>query len=247
MIREGKGTGQRLVEVTVTRMDPALNDLSGVLGGLCDTFLVGVDEHVKGPARPHEFHVLKGDGLIMERLNGLDFEIGPETFFQTNTVQAEKMFAQVRECAAETRPNLALDLYSGVGSIALHLADVVGQVLGVESNEASVQAAERNIRRNGITNVEMRRAEVEKAPEGLLPNRADLVVVDPPRPGLHKKAIERIGAMAPTGFSILLQSGYLDPGLALFAVRGYRVDRIRLFDMFPHTFHIESVSLLKRV
>ncbi|MFH0880959.1 MAG: 23S rRNA (uracil(1939)-C(5))-methyltransferase RlmD [Lentisphaerota bacterium] len=247
MIREGKETGQRLVQLNSTALHPAFEELPALYGALCNTVLIGLDERVQGPPRPTSFRILKGDGTIMERMNGLEFEIGSETFFQTNTLQAERMFQWVLDRVEKLKPALALDLYAGVGPIAMQLSRVAGRVVGVESNAQSVKAAEKNIERNRLANVSMICAEVEKAPAGALPASADVIVVDPPRPGLHKKAVDKIIAMNPACLVyVSCNPATLARDLVFFIQAGFTIKAIRPFDLFPHTFHLESVTVLER-
>ncbi len=247
VIREGKHTGQRMVQVITLGVAPELADLPAALGPLCDTLLVGIDAHPNGPAFPHEWRVLSGVGSIEERLNGLVFPIGPDTFFQTNTLQAEQLFQYVATLAGATRPNIALDLYSGVGTIAMHLDGIAGMVVGMESNPESVKIAEENIRRNHLDHIRLVCAAVENAGEQMLPGSADLVVVDPPRPGLHRRALDRICAIAPPRIIyVSCNPATLARDLNLFTTAGFRLVSVRPFDMFPHTFHVEAVALLER-
>ncbi len=247
MIREGKHTGQRMIQVNVTGLHPALQELPGLYGDLCSTVIVGVDRRISGPPQPVERHVLKGPGLIEETLNGMTFTIHPDTFFQTNTIQAERLFLELIKMAGGRPPRLALDLYAGTGPIAMHLSPVAESVLGMESNAESVRAAEENCRRNNLGNVRMICAEVEKAGPGQLPREAGLVVVDPPRPGLHAKALSKIAGLSPDRILyVSCNPATLARDLKQFSELGYSIMQIQPVDMFPHTFHIEALALLER-
>ncbi|HBA85227.1 MAG TPA: 23S rRNA (uracil(1939)-C(5))-methyltransferase RlmD [Verrucomicrobia bacterium] len=247
MIREGKHTRQRLVQINATDYPAGIEQLTDIYGDLCDTLIVGLDRRVSGPPRPVELKILKGRGMIEEKLNGLTFEIRSETFFQTNTIQAERLFQELMKQVGTLRPKLALDLYSGVGPIAMHLSPVAEQVVGVESVDESVKAAEQNVARNGLQNVKMICAAVEKAGPDVLPSGADLVVVDPPRPGLHEKAVQKIVALAAENLIyISCNPATLARDLKLFTSSGYEVMHIQPIDMFPHTFHIEALTVLKK-
>ncbi|MFH0954075.1 MAG: 23S rRNA (uracil(1939)-C(5))-methyltransferase RlmD [Verrucomicrobiota bacterium] len=245
VIREGKNTGQRMVHLHAAGPHPAFEQLPVALDGLCDTFVVSYHRNVPEDAPPEHTHVLKGKGFIEERLNDFTFEIGPSTFFQTNTKQAEKLFRVLADWAGKVRPKNAVDLYAGTGPIAIHLGAVAEKVVGIESNADSVKMAQRNIERNQIKNVEMMCVEVEKAGIRAFPTPTDLIVVDPPRAGLHKKAVELLLCVgAPNLFYVSCNPATLARDLKLLVAGGYGVDAIQPLDMFPHTFHIEAIVRL---
>lgn len=248
-IREGRHTNQRMVElVTTTPDDELAARLLSDLGGLADTICYSIDTNIYGSPRPEKRALLKGPGFIEETLNGLRFRIGPDTFFQSNTAQAEKLFTRVRELAAlHGRPALALDLFAGTGPIALHLAAVADRVIGVENWPPSVEAAKENLALNGITNVEMIAADVNEALPPGIPEIVDLVVVDPPRPGLSPDAIAWITRLHPdTILYVSCNPSTLARDLKLFLQSPYRLEAIEPFDLFPHTFHMETLALLRR-
>lgn len=251
-VREGRNTGRRMVELVATREYPGLaGRFAAEMDGLADTILLARDTHIRGVPHPTERQVLKGDGTIEETLNGLRFRIGPDTFFQSNTPQAERLFARLVELAGETgngRPRTAIDLFAGTGPIAMHLGRVAERVWGAESWEPSVAAARENIRLNGLDNVEMAVADVNAAPPPGLPEHADLLVVDPPRPGLSPKAVEWILKRTPdTLVYVSCNPSTLARDLQLFlAGAPYRVAAVEPFDMFPHTFHLETLVVLQR-
>lgn len=247
MVREGKHTGERLVQLNVTARDAALEGWEDLYGDLCQTALIGLDTRVNGPPQPTQFEVRKGTGWITEQVNGLTFAIGPTTFFQTNSRQAGVLFQILADWAAEIRPRVALDIYSGIGPIALHLSRAAGEVWAVESNPASVDAARENAQRNGIANVHFACAEMEKAPAACFPAHPDLAVVDPPRPGLMPRALERLVALgAPHLFYVSCNPATLARDLVKLTAAGYAVETLQPVDMFPHTFHIETLARLRR-
>ncbi len=248
VIREGKHTGERMVHLHAVEFDPRFDELPGALGELCTTFVVSAHRTVPEQAPAAQTRVLTGPGIITEKLNEFRFEIGPPTFFQTNTRQAERLFEVVRSWAGELRAATAVDLYAGTGPIAIHLGAAAGKVVGIESVEESVRMARRNIELNAARNVEMLCAEVGKAPADSLPAGTDLVVVDPPRAGLHKKAMKLLlAAGAPHLIYVSCNPATLARDLKLFVEGGYTVETIQPVDMFPHTFHIEAVARLKRI
>jgi len=241
-VREGKRTGQRLVLLTATAPQPDLATLPEVLGELADTVLLGFSPHAHNAARLTGTEVLKGAGHIEEQLNGLTFEIGPTMFFQTNTLQAERMFSTLAAWANELQPRVALDLYAGIGPIAFHLASPGRTVLAVESHPESVAAARRNQQRNRLPEIEWVTADVEKTPEAIFARQPELIVVDPPRTGLAPKAAERIAAAAaPHLIYVSCNPATLARDLPVWLRAGYVVERIQPVDMFPHAYHIECL------
>ena len=248
-IREARGTNQRMVELVSTTTYPGLPEhLLAILEDLVDTLYFSIDTNIYGSARPEKRTILKGTGTIEETLNGLRFRIGPDTFFQSNTAQAAKLFTRVRELAAlHGRPGVALDLFAGTGPIALHLAAVADRVIGVESWEPSVLAARENLALNGIQNVDMVAADVNEALPPGIPAKVDLVVVDPPRPGLSPEAIAWIANLTPdTILYVSCNPATLARDLKLFLQSPYHVEAVEPFDLFPHTFHMETLVLLRR-
>ena len=140
MVREARATGQRMVELLSTAEPSGFAEAyAEALGGLADTVYVSRDDNIMGSPTASERRLVKGPGHLVERLNGLSFRIGPDTFFQSNTAQAEALFAAVREEAAfrGDAPETALDLFTGTGPIALHHATVAARVWGVENWEPS--------------------------------------------------------------------------------------------------------------
>ncbi len=247
-VREGKRTGQRMVMLTATAAHPAFAELPAVLGELATTVLLGISPPLHNAARLERVEVLSGPGLIEEQLNGLTFEVGPTTFFQTNTLQAERMFALLAQWADEIQPRVVLDLYAGTGPIAFHLARAGRRVIAVETHPASVEAARRNQQRNNLPEIEWLAADVEKAPDAVFASAPDLVVLDPPRSGLLPQAAAKIvAAGAPHLFYVSCNPATLARDLPLFLNAGYVVTRLQPMDMFPHSYHVEALLQLRRM
>ncbi|MBR6021253.1 MAG: 23S rRNA (uracil(1939)-C(5))-methyltransferase RlmD [Kiritimatiellae bacterium] len=252
MVREARATGQRMVELLATADYPGLPEaFSAAMEGLAETVYVSRDDNIQGSPTSSERRLVRGPGVLVEELNGLKFRIGPDTFFQSNTAQAAALFRAVREEAAADgwSPATALDLFTGTGPIALHLASVAERVYGVENWAPSVASARKNAECNGIRNAEFLVADVNKALPPGLPPRADLVVVDPPRPGLSLAAVDWILRMDPRRIVyVSCNPSTLARDLEWFAQKApqYRVASVRPFDLFPHTFHVETVARLDR-
>ncbi|QDU83837.1 23S rRNA (uracil-C(5))-methyltransferase RlmCD [Planctomycetes bacterium Pla163] len=206
--------------------------------------------------------VLHGSGRIRERLAGLEHEISPRSFFQTNTAQAERLFETVAEFATAGRATpsgVFWDLYCGAGLFALALADRFERAFGAELVPEAIADARANAVRNGVTNAHFEVADAAellvRAAAGALDWPApDVAVVDPPRAGLHKDAVDalvRVGPPRLVYVSCHLDSAARDlvPLLTQEGADGrgaYRLVRSALVDLFPHTPHLEGVFLLER-
>jgi 23S rRNA (uracil1939-C5)-methyltransferase len=194
--------------------------------------------------------LLWGEDAIEEELLGLRFRLRPNAFLQTNTAMAERLYALAIEYAALTGTETVYDLYCGTGTIGLSLARNALTVWGVEISEESVACALENLELNGIGNAAFFAGNVGQSLEELAERAGppDVVVVDPPRAGLAGKALRRTGAL---GADRLVYVSCNPTTLAsdvkvLRAEYGYELVRARPVDMFPHTPHVETVSLLTR-
>jgi 23S rRNA (uracil1939-C5)-methyltransferase len=194
--------------------------------------------------------LLWGDDAIEEELLGLRFRVRPNAFLQTNTKMAERLYELAIDYAALTGDETVWDLYCGIGTIGLSMASRALTVWGVEVVEESVACALENADLNGITNAAFFAGNVGQSIEELRARGGDpdVVVVDPPRAGLAGKALKRLGE---TGAPRIVYVSCNPTTLASDAERlrddyGYTLVRARPVDMFPHTPHVECVSLLER-
>jgi len=193
-------------------------------------------------------HLLHGPGFVHEELCGVRFAISANSFFQTNSAQAEVLFGMLREEAALSGAERVFDLYCGTGALGLVLARSAGEVVGCEQVPAALADAERNLALNGFANVRFVLGDVLASLAQLASaGRPDVCVVDPPRAGLHPDVPARLAALGARRIvyvSCNPHSGARDA--ALLAGLGYRVLRVRPLDLFPHTPHVESVITLER-
>ena len=202
-----------------------------------------------------EERLLRGSPAIVERLLGLEFEVSANAFLQTNSRQAEALYTAALDVADLTGNETVLDLYCGTGTLTLLLARALarGTAVGVESAPEAVARAVENAARNRLPNArfvagEARRVLREWARgERAGAVRPDVVVVDPPRAGLHPRVVARIAELTPRRVVyVSCNPATLARDLKDFAPLGYRLVEVRPFDMFPHTPHIECVSQLER-
>jgi 23S rRNA (uracil1939-C5)-methyltransferase len=195
--------------------------------------------------------VVHGPGTITERIGRRTYRISANSFFQTNTLQAERLYDTARRCARLRPEDLVYDLYSGTGTIALHIADDVRQVVGVESVASAVADARRNAESNGVGNCAfllgdlkevLKRQNAALAPFGT----PDAMIIDPPRAGMHEDVLRRVLELAPERI-VYVSCNPATQARDLALLSGpYRIAEVQPVDMFPHTFHIENVVALSR-
>jgi 23S rRNA (uracil1939-C5)-methyltransferase len=196
-----------------------------------------------------EEHLLLGRDHIRETLGAVTFQVSANSFFQTNTAQAERLFALVAEACELDGTETLLDLYAGTGAISLLLAPRVRAVYGIEVAAAAVADATRNARANGIDNCTFLAGEVRHVLPDLVRQgvSASVVVADPPRAGFHPKALAALAAMAPARIVyVSCNPSTLARDVGDLARQGYRLEWVQPVDMFPQTPHIEAVARLRR-
>jgi 23S rRNA (uracil1939-C5)-methyltransferase len=188
-----------------------------------------------------------GEPHIMDKLGEVVFKIGPKSFFQTNTKQANNLFDTVVDFAEFQGNEIVYDLYTGLGSIALYIASKVKSVVGIEEIEAAIQDANINAANNNITNAEFYAGDVKNilTPEFALKHgRPDILITDPPRAGMHEQVTQYLlDLAAPKIVYVSCNPATQARDLQLLSPK-YRVLKSRAVDMFPHTHHIENVVLL---
>ena len=194
--------------------------------------------------------VLHGPGYIEDTLCGLTFRLSPNSFYQVNHHQAQRLYAAAIEQAEITKDDTVLDLYCGVGTITLAMAKSAGKVIGVEVIPQAVADARENAKRNGIENAEFfcgdaGQAALELERQGI---RADVAVVDPPRKGLNADTIEALSRMSPRRIVyVSCDPATLARDVALLKQRGYQVKNAQAADLFPRCAHVESVVTLSKL
>lgn len=189
-----------------------------------------------------------GKGYVEEKLRHVHFRIGPKSFFQTNTRQAERLYDIVVDFAGLTGTENVYDLYTGIGSIALYVAKDCRQVVGIEEVPEAIRDAEENAAFNGITNAVFHAGDVKDilTPEFARDHgRPDVLITDPPRAGMHPKVVEILRQLeAPKMVYVSCNPATQARDLNLLSDK-YEVLKVQPVDMFPHTHHIENVALLQ--
>ena len=252
LVRKAVRTGEILIDLVTTseaqldeaRLVEKLTGLSydGKLAGILHTTNNSLADVVKDEGTK----ILYGQDYFYEELLGLKFKITPFSFFQTNSLGAEVLYEAARSYIGETKDKVIFDLYSGTGTIAQILAPVAKKVVGVEIVEEAVEAAKENAALNGLDNCTFWAGDVLKVIDDL-GEVPDLIVLDPPRDGVHPKALEKIIDFGVERMVyIACKPTSLARDLELLQGRGYQVERIGCVDLFPSTYHIETVCLLTR-
>jgi 23S rRNA (uracil1939-C5)-methyltransferase len=237
VVREGRRSGQlqtRLVTSAAEMPRPPVD---------LHTVIEGPSGGTEGPTG------ILGEELLAEELLGLRLRISHAAFFQTNTEMAERLYELAREYAALRGRERVFDLYCGIGTIGLALAENAGEVWGLEIVPEAVEDAARNAELNEITNARFLAANARTGVRPLLDEagRPDVVVMDPPRAGLSRKIVRRvIECEAPRIVYVSCNPTTLAPNAAQLGEAGYTLRRVRPVDMFPQTPHIECVALLER-
>lgn len=195
------------------------------------------------------FVTLHGDDFLLDRVGPLALRSRAGSFVQANLAAADAAYAEVLRLADAKPGERALDLYAGVGAIALGLARAGAEVRGIEESERAVVDARSNAQRNGVENVRFEAADAARRLEALVRQgeRADLVTLNPPRKGADAAVLEAIATLTPSRIVYLsCDPDTLARDLAALATHGYRCELVQPFDFLPHTEHVEAVALLRR-
>lgn len=268
LVRKAVKTGEILVDL-VTTTQIAEGGEAALLAGWKDVLcaaayqgtLTGVlhtrNDSVADTVTNEGTDVLFGQDHFYEELLGLRFQITPFSFFQTNSLGAEVLYETAREFIGDALPSgtdadvaehgkVVFDLYSGTGTIAQMLAPVAKKVIGVEIIPEAVEAAKENARLNSLTNCEFIAGDVLKVIDEI-EEKPDYIVLDPPRDGIHPKALEKIIRYGvPQMVYISCKPTSLARDLEVLQARGYEVKKVCCVDMFPATVHVETVVLLSQ-
>jgi 23S rRNA (uracil1939-C5)-methyltransferase len=249
VVREGRRTGQVQARlVTSPGSEFRVDELAAATPA--DSFLWTRAEGVAETTRGGDTRVVKSPAFLEEELSGLRFRISPDAFFQTNTEMAEVLYGAAVDFAGVSGREKVLDLFCGIGTIALVLALDSAEVWGVELVEDAVADAIQNAKLNGVDNARFFAGDVRLVMRELLERsgKPDVVVVDPPRAGLSQKVVRRIiEAEAQRIVYVSCNPTTLAPNARqLVDDGGYELRAVRPVDMFPQTPHIECVALLER-
>lgn len=252
LLRRGVTSGEILVHVITTSQ--AQYDYAPLVSRLLALPLEGkivgimhiINDSLSDVVQSDETQILYGQDYFYETLLGLRFKISTFSFFQPNSLAAEVLYSIVRDYIGDTKDKEVFDLYSGTGTIAQLLASVAKEVIGVEIVEEAVEAAKVNAALNGLTNCRFIAGDVLKALDDLT-EKPDMIVLDPPRDGIHPKALPKILAYGVENIVyISCKPTSLARDLPSFLAAGYQIQRTCSVDQFCETVHCETVVLLSK-
>jgi 23S rRNA (uracil1939-C5)-methyltransferase len=211
------------------------------------TTLIHTNHTGKSQNPEGEEQVVFGPGVIHDEIGDYRFEISPSAFFQTNTLQAERLYEVARDFAEFAPSDRLYDLYCGAGTISLFMSESVNEVVGAELVEAAVANARTNAEMNGVDNCTFVSGDLKElfTPEFVdTHGRPDVLIVDPPRAGMHQDVVAQIADLAPERF-VYVSCNPQTQVRDLERLRDvYRIDAVQPVDMFPHTPHVENVVRL---
>ena len=250
LLRRGDTTGEILVNLVTTTQEeydltPLVEELLALeLEGKIVGILHILNDSLSDVVKSDETRILYGQDFFYEKLLGLEFKITPFSFFQPNSKGAEVLYETVREYIGDIDNQVVFDLFSGTGTIGQVLAPVAKKVIGVEIIEEAVEAAKENAVRNGLSNCRFIAGDVFKVLDEI-EEKPDVIVLDPPRDGIHPKALPKIlnyGVDKIVYISCKMTS--LARDLEMMQLAGYRVEKMTAVDQFCETVHVETVVLL---
>lgn len=253
LIRNGFKTGEIMVCIIANgRTLPKVNNLIERLQTIPGMTSISLNVNTKrnNVILGDEVITLWGQETISDYIGDIKFEISPLSFYQVNPVQTEKLYGTALEYAGLTGKETVWDLYCGIGTISLFLAQKAKQVYGVEIVPPAIEDAKRNARRNGIENAEFYVGKAEEVlpqkyeEEGI---RADVIVVDPPRKGCELEVLDTMLHMKPERIVyVSCDSATLARDLKILCEKEYQIEKVAVCDMFGNSVHVETVALLTR-
>lgn len=252
VVRHSETTNQSLAALVVSRLEFPKRDifLAKLKEQLTELHSLVLNENPRptNVILGEREEIIWGPGYITDKIGNLNFKISARSFWQVNPDGALKIYEKAREYAQLTGRETVLDIYCGTGSIGLFLADRAKQIFGIESNVGAVQDARDNACLNSIENAEFHAGRAEDVlPKIAQEIKADVVILDPPRKGCDQALLEAVITTAPERIVyVSCNPATLARDLRLLEERGYKTREVQPIDMFPHTNHVECVSLLTR-
>lgn len=254
VIRNSHFTDDLMVNIVTFSDEP------GIVNRLCSeliknfpeitTVINNINDQLNPTAIGRYENVLYGPGYISDKIGKHSFKIHANAFFQTNTKQAEKLYRVAKEYAELSEDELLYDLYCGVGTLTLYLADQVKHAIGVELIEVAIQNAKSNAKENGMVNTEFVLGDMKDTFNDHMLNKfgkPDCIITDPPRSGMHPDVVTRLGELAiPKLVYVSCNPSTMARDLKELK-EFYRIEKVQPVDMFPQTYHIEAVARLTAI
>ena len=257
MLRYSEDQDQLMVNLVTSWHDAGImeayrNRLLSAMPGRKLTIVNNVTARKNTVAVGEKEYLIHGEGVIQERLGDLSFRISANSFFQTNTKQAEALYDGIMSMAGLRPDDTVYDLYCGTGTITLYLAERCRRAVGLEIIESSLSDAEENASRNGISNASFYGVDLKHF-HTLLGTLEEfgyprVIVTDPPRAGMHPKALKTMVRLQPeTIVYVSCNPANLARDAIDICAAGYRLEEVQPVDMFPHTSHIETLACFRRL
>jgi len=247
MLRYSFSMNNWLVNVITSKEAKEANYFGKVLSELpsVETVVNNINPNLAATAIGEHEILLYGKGMINEKIGNYTFEIMPNSFFQVNSLCTGRLYAEIEKNCSLDGSEEIIDAYCGIGTIGIYLSSKVKHVIGIDVSEANVYAAKRNIDINKISNMEIILGKSEDVLKNVLRSHS-LLIVDPPRSGLHKNVIKTVLEIKPRKLVyVSCNPATLARDIGILA-QSYQLTRIQPIDMFPQTAHIEAVATLDR-
>ena len=255
VIRKGYNTNEIMVNFVTSEFDemkllPIVQNLTGRFPNI-KSIVNNITSRHAGTTQGQSEHLLYGESVIHEKLEDYTFEISANSFFQTNTVQAERLYQLIRNECNLSGNEIVYDLFCGTGSISIFIAENAKKVYGFELVESAVKDAERNAKLNNIENCSFFGGDlmdVFKTNDELadLP-KPDVMVIDPPRSGMHPKTVQQVLEQSPQRIVyVSCNPSTQVRDIKFFTEDSYEIKMVQPVDMFPHTPHVENIVTLEK-
>lgn len=251
-LRRGFHTGEIMLSLVCTKETKLFENMIAPLTGKfpsIKTILLNINSANTNVILGNKDTCLYGSGVIRDSMCGVSVEISPHSFYQVNTAAAENVYSAARDFLDLNGSETLLDLYCGIGTVGLSMAQRVNRLIGVEIVPAAIENARRNAEMNGVANAEFFTGDSGTVAEKLSSagEKPDVVIVDPPRRGCDSETLSAIAKMSPRKLVyISCNPATCARDLKILTQSGYELRRYKPFDMFPRTSHVETVSLLTK-
>ncbi|AYD40924.1 23S rRNA (uracil(1939)-C(5))-methyltransferase RlmD [Clostridium fermenticellae] len=252
VIRKAKNTSEILINlVTTSEFNFDLEEFKEMLlkidyDGNVKGILHTINDGFSDTVRADSVDILYGRDYIIEEILGLKFKISPESFFQTNSKGAERLYSIVKEFLGDVSSKVVFDLYCGTGTIGQIVAEKANKVFGIEIVEEAIKAANENAKLNGLNNCKFIAGDVAKVIK-TVQEKPDVIILDPPRPGVHPTALQYVIKFdVPSIIYVSCNPKTLVIDLKVLMDAGYCTRKVMLMDMFPQTHHVETIVKLSR-
>jgi len=245
IVREGKFTNERMIIILLSRLENKelfLEFLERIKDKITSAY-IGINPEISDVSYSHEKHLIYGDKYLREKVLDNVYYILPNSFFQPNSYTLPIMIKRVIEFLDPKENEIIYDLYSGIGTFSIEIAKYSKKVIGIDMEKETEELFYKNSLENGVNNTEFILSKVEDLNE----IKADKIVLDPPRSGVHPKVIKLLGnsgAKRIVYVSCNPKTQYRD--IKMLKRFGYFLEKYILIDQFPHTFHIESIAVLEK-